>query len=465
MNSAQTVKTFFITLTAGQEIRDFLLSDFYTLAKNDPHIRIIAFLPPDQAEKYKREFGHERCIIEPIVGINNKWMPKELFRIVCFGCIPTRTIWSRNWFTYLGGGSLPSFVTKQFLWILGHSRIWRSLMRMTEYYIFHDDNVWKPYFEKYKPDVVFGSAMIFEEDVLMIKFAKRQGIPTVGMMRSWDNFTSKGFIRVHPDRLFVQNSTMVEEAYTLNSFPKERIDIIGFPQWDHYYDPSWQMTREEFADKFKLDPKTRWVVFFGGGLMTGLFGMPDRGDHVVMLNQAVRRGELSNITVILRAHPAYTDALRPEALESPVLDFGKGWNFTVEDMKLLLNLVRFSDVALNVGSTIALEVAMFDKPVVLIGFNGYDTDEKLPWHRRLSTALNNTVHYLHVQQTGGVWRVNNETELIHAVKTYLENPALHKEGRARIVKELVGPTDGKAATRVFQILRKLADSKALSTKL
>lgn len=453
------MKTIFVALAAGQEIRNILYGDFYKLVLKNPDIRLVAFLPEDKVEKYKSEFTHERVVIEPIVGVDLDRKTKQLFRIVCYGCVPTKTISSRIKFSYLWGGTYLNYLSKYFFWILGHSRAWRALMRFIEYHFFHDDAVWRPYFEKYKPDVVFGAGLISEEDLTMVKYAIRHGIPNVGMTRSWDNFTSKAFLRVHSDILFVQNDHMVREAVRLNSVPKERIRVVGFPQWDHYYDPSWQMTKEEFGEQFGIDPAKKWIVYYGGGLAAGLFGLPETGEHVVMLQHAIGRGEIKDATVVVRPHPGplHRDALHPEARKCPVLLFGKGWDFKENDMKLLMNLVRLSDVVTHMGSTIALEAAIFDRPTILIGFNGFQSDSELPWHHRLSTALNNTLHYQEIEATGGNWRVSNEKELIEAVNTYLKDPSVHRAERQNLVKTFVGPTDGKSGKRIFDHLLSLTN--------
>lgn len=445
------MKTVFVTLSSGQELTNFLTGDFYHLTKERKDLKVVFFLPTNQVEHYKDKFSHEYCFIESMPAIDLERPAKKFFRIVCFGCIPTRTIWSRNLFSYYNGGSLPGLIGKQILWCLGHLKVWRYLMRLVEYYIFREDGQWRTYFDKYKPDAVFGAGMIAEEDITMVKYAQRQGIPAVGMMRSWDNFTSKGFLRVHPDVLLVQNKSMIREAVDLNSFPRNRIKVVGFPRWDHYLDPAWHMSKEEFAAKFNLDPYKRWIVYFGGGLQLGLFNLPETGDHVSMINRAIQRGEIRNACTIIRPHPSYTQYLSEEAKKSPVLSFGKGWDFMFDELKLLLNLVRLSDVTLNLGSTMALEAAIFDKPSILVSFTGFADDAKLPWHRRPSVALDNTLHYKIVEKTGGVWRVYNERELVGAVKTYLEKPELHREGRKRIVEELVGPL-GNGGRQALEIL-------------
>jgi len=49
------------------------------------------------------------------------------------------------------------------------------------------------------------------------------------------------------------------------------------------------------------------------------------------------------------------------------------------------------------------------------------------------------------------------------VKSYLDNPLLHQEGRKKIVSEFVGPHDGNAGKRIFDILLSLAEKKGQKT--
>lgn len=127
-------------------------------------------------------------------------------------------------------------------------------------------------------------------------------------------------------------------------------------------------------------------------------------------------------------------------------------------MKVLMNLIRWTDVMVNMGSTVSIEAAVFDRPVVNVGFNR-PNDSEVPMHHRISYAFDHTTHHQYVERTGGTWRVSNESELIGAVKAYLANPALHREGRSKIVEEVVGPLDGKAGEKTYKELLALAGIK------
>jgi UDP-N-acetylglucosamine 2-epimerase len=135
-----------------------------------------------------------------------------------------------------------------------------------------------------------------------------------------------------------------------------------------------------------------------------------------------------------------------------ILHFGKGFAFSGEDIKLLINMLRWSEVVIVFGSTMSLEAVIFDKPVILVAFDGY---REQPYQKNLSVALDNTTHYVKLQKTGGMRRVSNEKELIEAIKEYLNKPALHREGRQRMREEFIEPLDGKAGARILAVLKSL----------
>ena len=451
------MKTLFVSLASGMEIKNWMLGGFYKLVKESAETRFVFFVSPDKLESCRKTFAAPNCIIESLPDLGPvSYRFKEGFRIAALASIPTETIRFRQKTTYAKGGSLSGLLIKRFFWFLGHTKPWRALLRFTEYFFFREDKVWKDYFDKYKPDAVFATALLLEEDVELIKYAKRCGVPTLAIPRSWDNFTSKLFLRVFPDILLVQNNRMPEEAVNFCNYPQKRIRVIGLPQFDSYRDPSWYKSKKELAQIFGIDPDKRWVSYFTGGLPTVVLAQEDYGDQIEMLKRAIDSGGIRSAALVVRPHPNDISGLKEKFSKIlPVLDFGKGFDFSYDDVGLLISLIRVSAVVVILGSTIALEAAIFDRPTILAAFNG-DRDEKIAWHNKLSVALDHTTHYIDVQRTGALWRVANEKELIEAVITYLEKPELHREGRARLVKDLIEPFDGKAGERAFKILMSLA---------
>jgi hypothetical protein len=73
----------------------------------------------------------------------------------------------------------------------------------------------------------FGGA---ERDLL--KAASELGLPSVMIVWSWDNLSSKAALQEHPDHLVVWNDLQVDEAVRLHSFPAERVHALGAASFD-----------------------------------------------------------------------------------------------------------------------------------------------------------------------------------------------------------------------------------------
>lgn len=457
LKMSKETKTIFVAISTGMEVKNLLLGDFYKLFKEREDLRLVAFVPPEKLEKYKKEFEHERCIVEPMIDLKSSAHPtKKFFNIVKLASIPTRTIRSRQEFVYLNGGSFWGFWGRGIVWLLGHTRVFRGLLRAVEYNVFRDDKVWYPYFDRYRPDAVFGAALKYEEPMVLLKAAKRRGIASVGMAASWDNFSSKVFLSVHPDILLVQNQSMVGEVKKWCDYPTEKVKVVGFPQFDRYRDPSWIMTKAEVAKNIGADPSKRWITYFTGGLLMGGLRMEDLRDQSDVLTEAIEKGELANAELLIRIHPVDPVKFEIKSPKVKLVNFGRGFDFSTDDVKLLLNLVRLSDVTINFGSTMSLEAGILDRPVISIGFNG-NNDDQIPNYRKLSWALANTTHYAPINNSGGVWLAKSPEDLVSAVKAYLENPSLHSEGRKVFVKELVGEVDGMSGQRIFDAVISLTE--------
>ena len=64
--------------------------------------------------------------------------------------------------------------------------------------------------------------------------AKKQNILVIGMVKSWDNLVKDIPIRLRPDILFVWNEVMKNQAINYQYIPKNKIKIVGIPQFDIY---------------------------------------------------------------------------------------------------------------------------------------------------------------------------------------------------------------------------------------
>jgi len=446
-----------MTCQLGQELRDFMVGTFYKIAQADKGVRLIVFAPPNTIDDMRKNFANEHCIVEPLIIERPKGRMARMFFgfMASYPMIPTETIYIRQRYAYLNGGSFSGFVVKRILWVLGHTSVARKIVRAIWYRFFCDDYKWSEYFDRYKPDVVFGTSGFRWWDFTILAHAKRRGIPTVLMLRSWDNLSTKAFLFVIPDMLLAQNPVMVTEAIDWHDVPKEKIRLVGSPPYDHYANSSWFLSREEVARRIGIDFRKRWIGYFSGPLFTGVLGCEDTGEHIKMIQDAIQGGRIQNAEVIASIHPDNKSVLEAYRVHCPVLNLVKGWKFDVEQTRLLASFIRECGVMTHFGSTVSLDAAILDTPSIIVGFNGY-REKDFPWQKKLSVAFDHTLHMHYLLRTKGMIRVNTETEFIDAINTYLGNRVLHQDGRARLVNDLVGPVDGRVGERVFNAVLSMA---------
>jgi hypothetical protein len=69
----------------------------------------------------------------------------------------------------------------------------------------------------------------------LIKAARQLDLPSVMLVWSWDNLSSKAVLHEHPDHLLVWNELQVDEAQRLHGFPRERVYPLGAPSFDEFF--------------------------------------------------------------------------------------------------------------------------------------------------------------------------------------------------------------------------------------
>jgi CDP-glycerol glycerophosphotransferase (TagB/SpsB family) len=109
-------------------------------------------------------------------------------------------------------------------------------------------------------------------------------------------------------------------------------------------------------------------------------------------------------------------------------------------------------VVVNTRSTIAIDAAALDRPVVCAGFDGNRT---LPYQNSVRRYLDYS-HYRKMLDIGGVAVANSPSELITLVNNYLRDPTIDREGRARIVERQCRAIDGKTGQRVGEYVLRTA---------
>jgi hypothetical protein len=323
---------------------------------------------------------------------------------------------------------------------------------------------YRRWFDKIRPSLIFSPAPLMTEEWLPIQVAHALGITTALSVLSWDNLSSKGRLPLPCSAVLVWNERMEREL--LASYPAlspEQVHITGAPQFDFYRREDFWESREAFLRRLGGDPSRPLLLY--AGVTPAL--MPREHEVVERLAEALRAGAVRGCPQLLvRLHPKddgrrYEELRRryPEVLFTvPGRRHGgrlKEWQPDVEDVRVLVNTVRHSDVHINVASTMTVDAAVVDRPVINVTYDLRPPGDLSSWGVRIYDAT----HYLPIPKTGGVRLARTPEELVGHINTYLDNPALDRQGRRRIVELVCGNVDGRSGDRVAAKLLELAGAR------
>ncbi|MBI5188264.1 MAG: CDP-glycerol glycerophosphotransferase family protein [Nitrospirae bacterium] len=443
-------KVIFIILEFGTAIRNVLRTDIFKILKAQKDIKIVIFSPIVD-ESFRREFESENVIVEP--------NPKHRDFL-------TRGIESIKKYVWAKGTGVATLKIKRkhkpivkpryalmgkiLMGIVGdHFKLLNILNRLQVF--FFKDSKADYYFDKYKPDLVFYTTMYAKDPCIEIE-AKKRNIKTINLIHSWDNLTIKGPFAAVPDKTVVWNEILKEELIKYHNFPENDIYISGIPQFDIYFNKNEFSTKEEFFKKWGLDKDKKLLTY--ASAVPGI--APYNQDIVEILYDALKNEQFNYpCQIVVRLHPKdnYELFKKFEGLDDIVIqkpgrpaDVRDKWNPTHEDMKTLAELMCYSDVVVNIASTITIDAVAFDTPVVCIGFDGY---QQRPYSRSCKRYYDYD-HFKNIVNSGGVRISYSKEDLIKHINVYLAEPSLDIEGREKIRKGQCWKLDGNAGKRTAE---------------
>jgi CDP-glycerol glycerophosphotransferase (TagB/SpsB family) len=183
-------------------------------------------------------------------------------------------------------------------------------------------------------------------------------------------------------------------------------------------------------------------------------------EHHGALEMAKRicQGELGDVQMLVRPHPIHDNSemielfrpYAPRVVLQQTAEAGTELTARSQDESHIVewvNTFRHADVVVNLSSTVTVDAAIFDRPVVNLDF---DPEPGQPNQALVKDVNHLWTHFKPIAESGGVWLVNDWEELTMAVKTYLRQPELHREKRRWIAEYVCGYTDGKCGERMAQ---------------
>ena len=251
----------------------------------------------------------------------------------------------------------------------------------------------------------------------VVASARAAGIPSVAAIASWDNLTTKGLLRLLPDRVLVWNEAQVEEAVDLHLAPRDRLVATGAQPFDRWFERRPARSAEAFRERVGLPRDRPYLLFVGS---TASISDPDAEIRFVLeWLRALRTSDdpkIREIAVLVRPHP-YNSQHWPDVDVSafaPAAVWPRdGANPVNEgDRDDYFDSIHYATAAVGINTSAMLETAIQRKPVFSVALPEFDDTQS------------GTLHFKHLlPENGGFVRTATSLdEHVHQLGELLRDP-------------------------------------------
>jgi hypothetical protein len=481
------VRRIFISADHGMAIVYFLQSDVVsTLLKAGVEI---VFLTDDETrDRIAEKFSQPGLTFEGLrlpqandyakkVNPRRQWVLAYLRRVGGSRRINTeamdshiREVWAENGWKFRLGIWLPTalviLLLRNFSWA-------RKLLVRLQNRFTPQPGIYTDLFEKYKPDMVIASTPGWRLDRYLLRESARRGIPNMTVIVGWDNSSSYNVPGADVQWATCWSDLQKQELVLGSDWDPARVHVGGIPSYDGYFRKQWQMPRETYFKLHGLDPH-RKLISYASSFVHFAPNFP----NVEALARLVSSGSLSEpCQLLIRLHPSHfqdkpkifaEERQRIFDLEKkyphvhvvqPVALGGSLGYYGGEDMDEKSSMMAHSDVVVTVYSTMLVETAVHDTPMIAAVIDtpgGWNKPGKFslslkeigdwPTHQRFREA-----------KAGRV--AQNETELRQTLNAYLADPSLDSAQRRKFVEAEITFTDGTSGRRTAQYILDVLNKK------
>jgi hypothetical protein len=310
-------------------------------------------------------------------------------------------------------------------------------------------------FPRREPAIYFATHATTYFEECLLRNALASGLPVAFMILSWDHLSSKVFLNRHLDTILVWNPhTRRELLQTYPWYRPEQIKVVGIPQYDGYARPP-DLSYGDWCRKYGLDPRRRTILFST---------MPQsRHDQQHIILEALLR-EIDtgkklppDLQVLIKCHPFDTFpgyAVLTEKYHAGIHRSGlserqdqEDWSPQASEIEASRDALYFCSLNINIFSTVTIEAAYFDKPIVHIAFDPQPVAGRIPCHEYY-----NWDHFRPIVQKGATLFARSYEELFDAIDCSLRDPGRLREQRQDLVRTFIGRRVGTASSAVVEEL-------------
>jgi len=492
-NVSSAGQRIFLAVHQGFQARYLLRTDILTELKKRLE-RIVILTPNADEDYFKREFEKDNVVVERFemekceAYLNGSKGQRFFILIRSFvlnGKYDIKTVddhyrlFLRENAPKTWRGRVRSRQIHVLVKLLRASKILRRLCLALENRLFVPD-IHGALFAKYRPDMIVTTSLGNIGggfDLFIMREAKRHGAKVVPIILSWDNTTGKGLGGVIPDHTIVWTEIMKDELVRYHDIPPGRITVGGIAHFDIYYKPEMFLSKERLFALLKLNPN-RKLIFLATKSPTSY---PWNADIVRLIAEAIRDGRIGPpAQLLVRLHPLHYVVKKSKAREHEYLfdEFTRLENdhplvridrpeilsdrLTMDmpesEQVKLASILKHTDVLVNMFSTVNIEAAILDVPLVNVVFEG-DPERRKKLRQSIDIDLHQT-HNQRIVASGATRLCSTPEEMIAAINAYLKDRSLDKKKREALVEQEAGPHKGTAGKNIAAVLCALGEARA-----
>ena len=287
-----------------------------------------------------------------------------------------------------------------------------------------------------KFDRVFLLSTDYIIDKSILKICKDCNTPVSVFVHSWDNLAGRGFFSERPDNLLVWNDTMKKQAQILHNIPEKNIYVVGVPQF-WFYKQLENKVNKAFFFRHYIKEKKKTITYTCCASRV----FPDEDLFIEKLINFIKKNKFN---LILRLHTTERIKFYKKKfsnIDNVVIDTPGGLfaasevnnlNDTKIEILRFLSLMKYSNVVINLASTITLDAIIFDTPVVCPAFN-IKKIKKRQWNE--AKEWYKSTHFKYIVESKSIRVAKNMKELKKYILMYLKNKKTDSINRKKLSKE------------------------------
>ena len=429
------MKKIVIVLPDGVGIKNYIYSSFFQkLKKKEYHIILLHSISENAIKEIKKLLG-ESFVLETLPEYKETIKQKFLRELICLLRLKNNIkltknnsiyeYWKpnkkgKNYFFY----KLIEFISLIFLFNYG------KILFLEKIY---DNEINKStekitlLLKRINPDIIFNTHQRSLIAIPIVAAAKQLRIKNVGAIYSWDNIP-KAILSVKTDEYVVWYKHMKNEMKIFYPEIKQKnITITGTPQFEFYSDKELLISKELFFKKTGLDMNKKVICFSGDDKSTSPFDpeyLEDLANSLMLFTENTRP------QILLRRCPVDISGRFQKIIKkhstiikeaAPIWNFdneGDNWQLiypNYKDIALLVNTVYHSDVVINVGSTMAHDFAIFNKPAIYLNYTPVKSNK---WNIE---TIYKFQHFRSMNNLIPVFWLNEKKDIIEVIKKALDS--------------------------------------------